>query len=70
VPDRTVWQWVAAARRRNRAPRQRDRFRIDDRLRVRLAYWRGNAVAVQRELAAKTVHGGPSAGVAAVVVGL
>lgn len=60
VTDRTVWRWVAA-RREGRTPAPRDRFRIDDRLRVRLAYWRGNAAALQRELAAEATPGGPPA---------
>ncbi|MGO4614713.1 hypothetical protein AB4305_00050 [Nocardia sp. 2YAB30] len=60
VSDRTVWRWIAV-RRRNLAPPQRNRFRIDDHLRVRLAYWRGNAAALQRELATEATHGGPPA---------
>ncbi|OQS16323.1 hypothetical protein B0T36_06075 [Nocardia donostiensis] len=35
VAERTMWRWLSA-RRLNVAPTQRDRFRIDDRLRVRL----------------------------------
>lgn len=57
VADRTVWRWVAA-RRHGHTPASRDRFRIDDQLRVRLAYWRGNAAALHRELAAEAARDG------------
>ncbi len=60
VAERTVWRWVSA-RRAEADPVQRDRFRIDDRLRVRLAYWRGNAAALHRELVAEAAGGGPPA---------
>lgn len=60
VAERTVWRWLAA-RRAKSVPAQRPRFRIDDRLRVRLAYWRGNAAAVHRELVTEAEHGGPPA---------
>jgi putative transposase len=50
------------ARARSAQPRgERGRFRIDDRLRVRLAYWRGNAAALHRELLAEQKAGGPVA---------
>nr|WP_258081619.1 Mu transposase C-terminal domain-containing protein [Nocardia nova] len=58
VTERTVWRWLAA-RKAETPARQRDRFRIDDRMRVRLAYWRGNAAALQRELVAQHRAGGP-----------
>jgi putative transposase len=51
VAERTVWRWVARARARVEPPR-RGRFEIDDRLRVRLAYHRGNAAALHQELVA------------------
>jgi putative transposase len=57
VSERTVWRWVSRARSRAR-PGEPDRFRIDDRLRVRLAYWRGNAAALHRELLAEQADGG------------
>lgn len=60
VAERTVWRWLAA-RRAKSVPAQRRRFRINDRLRVRLAYWRGNAAAVHRELVTEAEHGGPPA---------
>ena len=52
VSERTVWRWVSRARSLAR-PAERERFRIDERLRVRLAYWRGNAAALHRELVAE-----------------
>ncbi|WP_431972599.1 Mu transposase C-terminal domain-containing protein [Nocardia sp. bgisy134] len=58
VAERTVWRWLSA-RRMNAPPVQRDRFRIDDQLRVRLAYWRGNAAALHRELVDQHQDGGP-----------
>jgi len=58
VSERTVWRWVSRARSRAR-PAEPDRFRIDDRLRVRLAYWRGNAAALHRELVAEQADGAP-----------
>lgn len=36
VSERTVWRWVAT--RRADVTGERERFRIDDRLRIRLAY--------------------------------
>jgi putative transposase len=61
VSERTVWRWVARARSAAQPPDERGRFRIDDRLRVRLAYWRGNAAALHRELLAEQNAGGPAA---------
>lgn len=66
VTERTVWRWLAA-RKAETPERQRDRFRIDDRLRVRLAYWRGNAAALQRELVAQHRAGGPPAPTVSIV---
>ncbi|MEU1523970.1 Mu transposase C-terminal domain-containing protein [Nocardia rhamnosiphila] len=60
VNERSVWRWISARKRRV-VPVPRGRFRIDDRLRVRLAYWRGNAAALQRELVEEQQHGGPAA---------
>jgi hypothetical protein len=60
VAERTVWRWLSARRLETPAA-QRERFRVDDRLRVRLAYWRGNAAALQRELAEQHRAGGPPA---------
>jgi len=57
VSERTVWRWVSRTRSQTR-PAERDRFRIDERLRVRLAYWRGNAAALHRELVAEQAGGG------------
>jgi putative transposase len=47
--ERTIWRWAAAARE-NRAPTQRDAFRVDDELRVLLAYCRGNVAQLRRDL--------------------
>lgn len=60
VAERTVWRWLSAHKTETPAA-QRDRFRIDDQLRVRLAYWRGNAAALQRELQDQHEAGGPPA---------
>ncbi|MGY5230130.1 Mu transposase C-terminal domain-containing protein [Nocardia asiatica] len=62
VTERTVWRWIAA-RRADGGPAEREstRFRIDAELRVRLAYWRGNASALHRELRAREREGGPPA---------
>ena len=56
VSERTVWRWVSRARSQARRAK-RDRFRIDEQLRVRLAYWRGNAAALHRELVAEHAGG-------------
>lgn len=56
-----MWRWVARARSQVGPPAERDRFRIDDQLRVRLAYWRGNAAALHRELVAESGASGPPA---------
>ena len=60
VAERTVWRWLAA-RRAGDDPLPRRRARIDDELRVRLAYWRGNVMALHRELVAAESAGGPAA---------
>lgn len=51
VHERTVWRWVAEAAGSGKiGPAGRSRFSIDGQLRVRLAYHRGNAAALHREL--------------------
>ncbi len=60
VAERTVWRWLSS-RRKNQPTVARARFRIDDHLRVRLAFWRGNAAALHRELCADAARGGPPA---------
>ena len=59
VAERTVWRWVQTRRRRQ--PRTSPAFGIDAELRVRLAYWRGNASALHRELVERERGGGPRA---------
>ncbi|MEV3959418.1 Mu transposase C-terminal domain-containing protein [Nocardia sp. NPDC050193] len=61
VAERTVWRWIAARRAELPMDRERARFRIDAALRVRLAYWRGNASALHRELRKRECEGGPPA---------
>lgn len=61
VAERTVWRWVAARRAATPMERERERFRIDPQLRVRLAYWRGNASALHRELREQEKSGGAPA---------
>ncbi|WP_445944910.1 Mu transposase C-terminal domain-containing protein [Rhodococcus sp. M8-35] len=58
VTERTVWRWVRARRTPPPPPKKRGRFRIDADLRVRLAYWRGNASALHRELLEQEKQGG------------
>ncbi|WP_035791320.1 hypothetical protein [Kitasatospora mediocidica] len=58
VSDRTVWRWLADATATpatadEPGARHPDRFEITPQLRVLLAYWRGNASAVHRELLAR-----------------
>jgi len=60
VAERTVWRWLAT-RRAGIGPVPRRRFRLDDELRVRLAYWRGNVMALHRELVAAEKAGGSPA---------
>lgn len=60
--ERTVWRWLDRARSTGKvAVEPRDRFVVDDVLRRRLAYWRGNVSALHRELVAAAVTGGPAA---------
>ena len=60
VSERSVWRWVAQAKDRGQ-PAQRSRFTVDDALRQRLAFWRGNVAAVHRELVQAAAQGGPPA---------
>ncbi|MGW3281156.1 Mu transposase C-terminal domain-containing protein [Nocardia rhamnosiphila] len=60
VAERTVWRWLKA-RRVGAAPAPRRRVLVDDELRVRLAYWRGNVMALHRELVDSERAGGPAA---------
>ncbi len=57
--ERTVWRWVARARAQV-TPAAQGRFEIDDRLRARLAYHRGNAAALHRELVAEATSERPA----------
>ena len=60
VSERSVWRWVAQATDRVQ-PAQRSRFTVDDALRQRLAFWRGDVAAVHRELMQVAADGGPPA---------
>ena len=60
VSDRTVWRWVAQAMGRAEQV-TRPQFTLDDGLRRRLAFWRGNVAAVHRELVEAAETGGPPA---------
>ncbi|MFJ9777888.1 Mu transposase C-terminal domain-containing protein [Kitasatospora sp. NPDC101157] len=69
VSDRTVWRWLADAATAPAAAdapgaRRTDRFEITPEVRVLLAYWRGNASAVHRELLARA-HSATGAATAA-----
>ena len=62
VSERTVWRWVRQARAGEGLDRRpRGRFEVTDEIRQRLAFWRGNAAAVHRELAEAAKAGGPAA---------
>ena len=51
VSSRTVWRWVRQAQAgQGLGRRPCGRFRVTDEIRQRLAFWRGNAAAVHREL--------------------
>ncbi|MFE4208437.1 Mu transposase C-terminal domain-containing protein [Streptomyces goshikiensis] len=70
VSERTVWRWLAQAEaapgaRAVPGARSADRFEITGELRVLLAYWRGNASAVHRQLVvrARAAAGEPAIGV-------
>lgn len=53
-----MWRWLAGGRARDDA---RPHFEVDEGLRRRLAFWRGNVVAVHRELTSEQAAGGPAA---------
>ncbi|MBW5484424.1 Mu transposase C-terminal domain-containing protein [Streptomyces bambusae] len=58
VSERTVWRWLAQAEAdpgEGAGPgvRSVDRFEVTSEVRVLLAYWRGNASAVHRQLVAR-----------------
>lgn len=62
VSSRTVWRWVRQARAgEGLGRRPRVRFLVTDEIRQRLAFWRGNAAAVHRELVEAERNGGPVA---------
>ena len=62
VSERTMWRWVERAKATGEFGRlAHDRFEVTDALRERLAFWRGNAAAVYRELVEAERAGGPVA---------
>jgi tetratricopeptide (TPR) repeat protein len=62
VAERTVWRWLDRARSTGMVTAEpRRRFAIDEALRERLAYWRGNVSALHRELVAAAAAGGAPA---------
>jgi putative transposase len=62
VSSRSVWRWVRQARAGEGLDcRPRGRFGVTDEVRQRLAFWRGNAAAVHRELVEAARNGGPAA---------
>ena len=58
VSDRTVRRWVAQAAGSHVEPAARPRFVLDEALRERLAFWRGNVSALHRELLDAAAAGG------------
>jgi putative transposase len=59
VAERTVWRWLAQARRSGEvAARSRVRFEVDEETRARLAHWQGNVAALHRELVAASGSAG------------
>ncbi|MGW8871339.1 Mu transposase C-terminal domain-containing protein, partial [Streptomyces sp. NPDC055768] len=59
VSERTVWTWLAVARREGRLSAcMPDRSTVTPELRARLAVWGGNVAAVHRELHAEAVKAG------------
>ncbi|MEU4970062.1 hypothetical protein [Streptomyces smyrnaeus] len=67
LSERTVWRWLAQAEAdpgtaARPGRRTADRFEITPEVRVLLAYWKGNASAVHRQLAARarTTAGEPA----------
>ncbi|WP_413777868.1 transposase [Streptomyces sp. AM8-1-1] len=64
VSLRTVWNWVAVARREGRLSAcTPDRARVSPQVRARLAVWGGNVAAVHRELLAEAAAAGDSGSV-------
>ena len=62
MAERTVFRWLARGRASGElGPQTRARFVVDERLRRRLAYWRGNVSALHRELVDAAGAGGPAA---------
>ena len=62
VSERTVWRWVGQARAGEGLDRRpRGRFEVTGEVRKRLAFWRGNAAAVHRDLVRAAKAGGPPA---------
>ncbi|MFE5537438.1 Mu transposase C-terminal domain-containing protein [Streptomyces sp. NPDC056492] len=59
VSERTVWNWVAVARREGRLSAQaRSRVGLSADVRARLTVWGGNVAAVHRELSAEAAAAG------------
>lgn len=58
VSERTVWRWLRARRTGHDGAPPRRGFVIDNALRVRLAHWRGNVMALHRKLVAEVKSGG------------
>jgi putative transposase len=57
-----MWRWLGRGRLTGEVtPPSRARFVVDEALRRRLAYWRGNVAALHRELAAAAAAGGSPA---------
>ena len=62
LSERTMWRWLGRGRSTGEVtPPGRARFVVDEALRRRLAYWRGNVAALHRELVAAAAAGGPPA---------
>lgn len=62
VSSRTVWRWIRQARAGEGLSRRPDgHLELTDEIRHRLAFWRGNAAAVHRELVEAAKTGGPAA---------
>src|SRR6266849_1122812 len=62
LSERTMWRWLGRGRLTGEVtPPGRARFAVDEALRRRLAYWRGNVAALHRELVAAAAAGGPPA---------
>ena len=59
LSERTMWRWLGRGRLTGEVTPPR--FVVDDALRRRLAYWRGNVAALHRELVDAAAAGGPAA---------